>query len=78
MKSLLIILTGLVTSWIYTDLSSESLVTAMIAPLCVVLFLISFAVWVVLFFHQREVNQTTRRGGDSGGFGDFGGGGGEG
>lgn len=77
MKSLFIILAGLVISWIYTDLSSESTLTSIVAPLGVLIFLISLAVWLVLFFHNRGVDQTTPYDGDSGGFGGFGDGGGD-
>lgn len=77
MKSLLIILAALGTSWYYTDLESESPLGSVVAPLFVLMFLISLAIWLVMFFHNRGIDQTRPCGGDSTGFGDFGDGGGD-
>ena len=75
MKSLLIIIAGITGSWYFTDIESESILSAVLAPIGVCIFLVSFLIWVVMFFHSRGVSQTTSHSRDSGGFGDGGGGG---
>ena len=75
MKALVIIITGLALSWNFTDIESESIWTGIIAPLGLVVFLISLLLWIVMFLHNRGISQTTSHNGDSGGFGGFGDGG---
>ena len=48
MKSLIIILIGLYSSWHFTDLSSESSLYSIVAPIGVFVFFISLALWLVL------------------------------
>jgi len=48
MKSLIIILIGLYASWHFTDLSSESSLYSILAPVGVFVFFISLALWLVL------------------------------
>ena len=48
MKSLLIILIGLVGSWHYTDLSSENFLTNFVAPFFVFIFMVSIPLWFVI------------------------------
>ena len=75
MKILILILIGLVVSFIYTDLKSDSALTNIVAPLGILVFLISLAIWLVMLFHKKGIDQNTSPGGiDSGGFGDSGGG----
>ena len=74
MKSLLIILSGLLSSWHYTDLSSESTLQNVLAPIGVVIFLISFCFWLVL--KAGFGSKTSKNGGFFGGNGGFGGDGG--
>lgn len=59
MKSLLFILTGLVISYHYTDLEAESGVFSVVAPLGVVLFIISFFCWLVLKIHGKGIDPRT-------------------
>ncbi|WP_428036604.1 hypothetical protein [Amphritea sp.] len=48
MKSIIVILAGLWTSWRYTDLYSDQTLFNMIAPLGVFIFLISLLLWLLL------------------------------
>lgn len=61
MKSILIILLGLVVSWRYLDFSSDSTVGSVVAPIGLFVFLILLACWIVLGLHKMGVNQTTSR-----------------
>ena len=80
MKSLLVILIGLFTSWRYTDLSSDSSLCSVLAPLGVFVFLVSLGAWLVLKagFGGRTDGGAGSHGGEGGfgGDGGFGGGGG--
>ncbi len=76
MKSLLIIIIGITGSWYFTDIESDSTLSGVLAPIGVCIFLISLLIWVVMFFHNRGISQTTSHRGDSGGFDGFGDGGG--
>ncbi len=77
MKSLLIIILGMAGSWYFTDIESDSMLSGVLAPIGVGIFLVSFLVWLVLFFHSRGISQTTSHNSDSGGFDGFGDGGGD-
>lgn len=75
MKALLIIIIGAACSWHFTDIASDSVAYAVIAPLGVGASLIAFLLWVVMFFHRRGISQTSHHNGDSGGYDGFGDGG---
>jgi|SaaInlStandDraft_4_1057021.scaffolds.fasta_scaffold63167_1 hypothetical protein len=75
MKSLIIILLGLSISWYFTDLSSDSSRQNMLAPIGVIMFLISFAIWLVL--KAGFGTKANRSGGFFGGDGGFDGDGGD-
>lgn len=74
MKALLIILSGLVASWYFTDLASDSGFRSILAPLGIFLFLIAAAIWLVGYFQKSGINQRTKHGGGGSDF--FGGDGG--
>ncbi len=77
MKSLLIILVGLVLSVRYTDLSSDSAIASLVAPFGIFIFFISLALWLVMLFHNKGIKQqTSMRSTGVDDFGDFGDGGG--
>jgi hypothetical protein len=48
MQSLLTILIGLTSSWYFTDLSSDSFLQSIVAPIGIFIFLISFLLWLVI------------------------------
>ncbi len=77
MRTLIIIVIGLVASWYYTDLSADNGFNSLLAPLLLILCLISLALWLVL--KAGFGNRSTSRSGinsvdDHGGGGDCGGG----
>ncbi len=72
MKSLIIILIGIYFCWQYTDLSSENLLSGVLAPLGFTVFLISLLLWLVL---HTPVGRSSGDVGFFGGGGDGGGGG---
>ncbi|SEQ13553.1 hypothetical protein SAMN03080615_00584 [Amphritea atlantica] len=77
MKSIVIILAGLWISWHYTDLHSDQTLFNMVAPLGVLIFGASLAVWLVLRMGSGgRGSRSDGYSGDSGGFfdGDSGGG----
>lgn len=59
MKSVFVILLGLIVSWCYLDLSADSVVNSVLAPIGLFVFLILLACWVVLKLHKMGVSQTT-------------------
>ena len=70
MKSLLIILAGLFFCWHFTNISSEGIFQSVIAPIGLFIFIISFAIWLVLNagFGRNIDNNHGGFGGDGGGF----------
>lgn len=74
MKSLLIIVIGLFASWHFTDLSSDSTLYSVLAPLGVFIFLISLGIWLVLKagFGRRDDGGAGYLGSDGGYGGDGG------
>lgn len=66
---LIIIVLGNIGCWYLIDLESESFISSVIAPLGLGIFLISFLIWLVMFFHTSGVSQAAYHNGDSGGFG---------
>lgn len=74
MKSWLVIIVGLVGSWHYTDLASESVFHSAFCPIMVGLFLIALLVKIVALLGPASNSRI----GDSGGFGGDGGSGGDG
>jgi len=77
MKSFLCIVLFFLACWYVTDLSSESLIFSVLAPIGVVLSFIALALWVVILFHNKGISQQASTGdvGGSAGLGDFGEGG---
>ncbi|WP_444919631.1 hypothetical protein ACJJID_11595 [Microbulbifer sp. CnH-101-G] len=77
MKSFLFNLAGLLGSWQFIELSSDSVFNSVFAPIIFVVFLISSVLWLIVKF---GVNQRTGGGtyfsGDGGGCGGGGGDGG--
>ena len=61
MKSLIIVI-GFLTSWYYTDISSDAVLASFVAPLGVFVFLVSLAVWFVLLFQHKGINQNASPG----------------
>lgn len=79
MKSLLIIVSDFLASWYFTDISSASIFSRVIAPIEGLVFLNSFFIWLVMYFQRKGISQTVSRHGGIGGFSNPGGdGGGEG
>ncbi|MCO6412409.1 MAG: hypothetical protein J5I92_06660 [Thiogranum sp.] len=73
MKTLVIILTGLSVSWYFTNLTSEQVLSGVVAPFLVFVFLVALAWWLVL---KAGFGSKGERGGLFGGDdGNFGGGG---
>ena len=62
MKSLIVIVIGFVISWHYTDISSDAILASVVAPLAVFIFLVSLAIWFVLMFHHKDINQNVSGG----------------
>jgi hypothetical protein len=78
MKSLIIIIIGLYASWHYTDLSSSNVLISALAPFGVFIFLVCFAIWLVLkagFGARTDDRGYFSRGTDFGGDGGGDGGG---
>lgn len=75
-KSLLIIISLGVPSFIYTDIQSSSVFDSIMLPLIVFIALVSLAFWFVVLFHKLGINQTVDS--SSGGSSGFDGGGGDG
>lgn len=80
MKSLIVILIGLFVTWHYTDLSSDNAFQSVLLPILVFIFLVAFAMWLVLkagFGRRvdRDGYSGSGDGGDGGGFFDGDGGG---
>ena len=73
MKSLIVILLGLFTSWHYSDLESESTLYNLVAPIGVFVFLVSLCLWLVL---KAGFGEKTDGNGFIGSSSDFGGDGG--
>lgn len=80
MKSFIINLLGLLASWHVIDLSAESALNSVWAPLVFAAFLISSLLWLIVKFgvSQRASSGGYCGDGDSGGFGGGDGGGGDG
>ncbi len=76
MLSLFIILSGLGISWFLIDLSSDSVIGNVLAPLGLVLFFIALALWIVFRLHSAGIEQTTNSSGGGFGLDGFGDGGG--
>ena len=74
-KSILLIFTIGVTSFLHTDLNDPNIFFSLFLPVVNFLSLIALAIWFVILFHKNGVNQTSSSSGDSGGGGfDSGGG----
>jgi len=67
MKSLIIIIVGLLLSWKYTNLSSPSALESMVCPVLVFVFLVSLALWVVVKFESGSGRSGPGSFGPSGG-----------
>lgn len=75
MKSLIIILIGLFTCWHFTDLSADSTLQNLVAPLGLMFFIIALTIWLVLKAGLgRNISYSDSSSAD---FGDFGGDGGD-
>ncbi|UTF58833.1 hypothetical protein [Gilvimarinus sp. DA14] len=80
MKSLCVIVAGLILSWIFTDVRSESGFFNLFMPLCVVLFALALMIWTVFALAARrssgaqptayDVLDSHDHGGDGGSGGD--------
>ena len=60
MVSWIVIIIGLVTSWFYTDLDSESILQGSIYPLLVAVFLTVFVIKIVLLFVPEKSESYTK------------------
>lgn len=77
-KTILLIITIGVTSFIYTDIESSNAFFSMVLPFIDFVALVSLALWFVMLFHKKGITQTSGSdGGDSSGIGGFDGGGGD-
>ena len=56
-KSLLVIITIGITSYIFTDTDSDSLLLAGLLPLLVFCSLVSLGIWLVALFHKLGIDQ---------------------
>ncbi len=59
MISLFVILTGLITSWYYMDISSDSSLESVLSPFVFLICLVSLAIWIVFKLHNSGIKQTT-------------------
>ncbi len=76
MKHLIIILAGLYLSWRLTDLASEDVLSGMVAPIAVFVFLVALLAWLLIKTGLSGRDSAGGfYGGDGGGFGGDGGGG---
>lgn len=58
MKSLFVILAGLIASWYYMDISSGSSLEGALYPAVFFICLVSLAVWIVFKLHSSGIKQT--------------------
>jgi hypothetical protein len=69
LRSLIVMLVLGGLSFYHTDLGSESVWRSLVLPLLDFFFLVALAVWLVLFFHRRGIDQNASRGdGGAGGW----------
>ncbi|MDO3381408.1 hypothetical protein [Gilvimarinus algae] len=60
MKSLGVILAGMVVCWFLTDVRSQNGFFNLFMPLCVLLFVIAFLFWLVFALAERRSGNTSR------------------
>jgi len=74
-KSLILICSAAVSSFIYTDIKGENLFFSLFLPLIFIISLIALAIWFVVLFHKNGIDQAGSSGDSGGGSGGYDGGG---